>query len=169
MTNLEQKLDLVMRYIIADSYDESERLRDKIRNVLSGTDPETPIDIPYPKLDDLLDNTIEDLLRDLGAPCNLVGYERAKYAIKLVISDDDYLRNISKRLYPDVAKKFNTTPSRTERAIRHLIETAWLRHDVNDAYRVFGNTIDINRGRPMNSEFIAACAVAVKRRMRDAM
>lgn len=171
MITVEQKINLVMQYVIAEDDNEKNRLRDEIRYALSSTDPviapETAIDIPSPEYDGLMDNIIDDLFREIGCPCHLCGYDQAAYAIKLCISDPHYLRDITYGLYPDVAKEFNTTRTRTERAIRHLVESAWNRHDIQDAYRVFGNTIDINKGKPTNSQFIASCVRVVKRRMRD--
>lgn len=170
MVTLEQKIDLIMLYAVTTDPVESACLLERIREALSDSDatPESPTDMPSNSHDDLMRNFIEDLLKELGAPCHLIGYERVVYAIKLSISDPEYLHYITYRLYPDVAKAFDTSPSRVERSIRHLIEVAWTRHDIQDAYRIFGNTIDINRGKPTNSEFIAACATIVKRRMRDA-
>lgn len=164
MTNLEQKIDLIMQYIAAEDPNEQHRLRDEIRNVLPSAEPEVHVDISD---DDRMRDVIEDLFRELGAPCHLNGYDQTAYAIKLIISDSSYLCGISKRLYPDVAKHFDTTPTRVERNIRHLVESAWHRHDIEDAYRVFGNTIDLSKGKPTNSEFVATCARIVKRRMRD--
>lgn len=173
MVTLEQKIDLVMRYAATDDPAESKLLLNEIRNALADSNtiaPKSTIDISSPAaIDDLATDTIDDLFKELGAPSHLCGYDQAAYAIKLVISDDIYLRDITKRLYPEVAKKFGNTASRVERAIRHLVEVAWLRHDTQDAFRVFGNTIDINRGKPTNSEFLAACARIVKRRMREKM
>jgi len=170
MVTLEQKVDLLMRYAAATCPEESNRLHEEICKMVSDFDatPESSTDISSrAKNDILMDGIIRDLLRDLGSPCHLIGYEQAVYAIKLVISDRKYLEKITLRLYPEIAKKFNNTPSRAERAIRHLVETAWIRHDTEDAFRIFGNTINIDRGKPTNSEFIAACAVTVKRRMRE--
>jgi two-component system response regulator (stage 0 sporulation protein A) len=167
MTNLEQKIDLIMQYVAAEDANEKDRLRDEIRNALSSTEPEAAVDIPYPTYDEAMDDTIEDLFKDLGVPCHLLGYDRAAFGIKLAISDKEYIHSISKRMYPAIAEEFDTSVSRVERSIRHLIEVAWNRQDIDNAYRIFGYTIDINKGRPTNSEFIAACAKEVKRRMRD--
>ena len=168
MVTLEQKIDLIMQLAIANDPEEKNRLKNEIAAALS--ESSTPVvftaDTLSPTQNDILmDGIIRDLLRDLGSPCHLIGYEQVIYAIKLVITDAEYLEKITYRLYPEVAKKFGNTPSRVERAIRHLVEVAWLRHDTEDAFRIFGNTIDINRGKPTNSEFIASCATTVKRRM----
>jgi two-component system response regulator (stage 0 sporulation protein A) len=171
MVTLEQKIDLIMQYIVAEDAEEKNQLKTEITNALSesAAPSESTTDISSYANDALMTNTIDDLLRELGAPCHLTGYDKVVYAIKLVILNPDYLDKITHRLYPEVAKTYNTTASRVERAIRHLVEVAWLRHDTEDAFRIFGNTIDVNRGKPTNSEFIANCARIVKRRMREKM
>ena len=168
MVTLEQKIDLLMQLAVAKDSKEKSRLRDEIATAISDSaaTPESTADISRTN-DELMDSTIEFLLKELGAPCHLLGYDRTVYAIKLCITDPEYINHITHRLYPAIAKKFNTTNIRVERNIRHLIETAWSRHDLMDAYRIFGNTVDVNKGRPTNSEFIACCAREVKRRMRD--
>ena len=144
------------------------RLGEEIRKIVSDSDATPSVDISSPAaIDGLVTDIIDDLFKELGCPTNRCGYDQAAYAIKLVVSDDTYLRYISKRLYHDVAKKFQSTPSRIERNIRHLVEVAFYRNDPKDTYRIFGNSVDPNRGKLMNSEFIAACARIVKRRMRD--
>lgn len=169
MVTLEQKIDLIMQYIVADSAKEKNQLKNEIVAALSDTAviPESSIDNSSTN-DDLMHDIIDGLLTEIGAPCHILGYDRAAYAIKLSISDPEYLNYITYRLYPDVAKEFGTTRTRVERAIRHLIEVVWTKHDLEAASRIFGNTIDINKGKPTNSEFIACCAREVKRRMRDA-
>lgn len=171
MVTLEQKVDLIMRYILANGAKEKTPLRNEIAAALSesSTPSEPTTDISSPANDALMTDIIDDLLRELGAPCHLTGYDKVVCAIKFVIEDPDRLGKISHRLYPEVANACDSTASRVERAIRHLVEVAWLRHDTEDAFRIFGHTIDINRGKPTNSEFIAACARIVKRRMREKM
>lgn len=170
MATPEQKLDLVMRYVSAEDTNEKIRLRDEIRKALSDTRASTPevTDISYDN-EELMSNIIDDLFKEIGMTSNLLGYSRTAYAIKLVISDDTYIFDITGRLYPDIAKKFNGTSSSVERNIRSIIESTWNRKDLGNAYRIFGNVIDIHTGKPTNSEFIACCADVVKRRMRDAM
>lgn len=168
MVTLEQKVDLLMRWATETDFDECRRLVNEMRNILSDANatPESTTDISSSVNDAMITDIIEDLLRELGASCHLTGYEKVVCAIKFVIEDPKLLEKITYRLYPDVAKACNSTPSRVERAIRHLIETAWSRQDLQDAYRIFGNTIDINKGKPTNSEFIACCVRTVNRRMR---
>lgn len=171
MVTLEQKIDLVMQFCVAKDTKEKNRLKDEIAAALSepsDTPKTTPTSISYDN-DELMTNIIDDLFKELGCPCHLKGYDQAAYATKLCIHDREYVNNITYGLYVDVAKAFNTTRSRTERAIRHLVECAWNRHDIEDAYRIFGNTIDLNRGKPTNSQFLASCAKIVERRMREKM
>ena len=91
----------------------------------------------------------------LGMPANLKGYHYIIEALILTISDMERLDKITTRLYPDIAKKYNTIPSRVERSIRHAIESAWSRGDVEIFYEIFGYTIKSETGKPTNSEFIA--------------
>ena len=173
MVTLEQKIDLIMQLAVAKDSKEKTRLKNEIAAALADTDPSpapaSTANTHAVDTDALMTNIIDDLFKELGAPCHLIGYDRTAYAIKLVISDNEYIHDIAKRLYPAIGAKYNTTASRVERSIRHLIEVAWSRHDIQDAYRIFGNTIDIDRGKPTNSEFIATCARIVKRRMREKM
>ena len=90
-----------------------------------------------------------------GVPAHIKTIFRPKY---LVIRDVDLLGAVTKELYPLIADKYNTTPSRVERAIRHAIEVAWSRGNVDVVNSLFGYTIDVNRGKPTNSEFIAMIA-----------
>lgn len=110
---------------------------------------------------------VSGLLREIGIPAHIKGYRHARYAIILSANDPDYVDAITCRLYPDVAKAFNDTASRVERAIRHAIEVAWDRGDLDVLMHYFGNTIDGSKGKPTNSEFIATMADHVKRHFRD--
>lgn len=94
-------------------------------------------------------------LWDMGILPNLKGYDYIKEAIALCVVSSEKVQAITKVLYPVIGKKFGTTPSRVERAIRHAIEVAWLRIDLDVVKEVFGNTISAEKGRPTNSEFIA--------------
>ena len=98
---------------------------------------------------------ITELMIKLGMPANLKGYHYIIEALILTISDMERLDKITTRLYPDIAKKYNTIPSRVERSIRHAIESAWSRGDVEIFYEIFGYTIKSETGKPTNSEFIA--------------
>ncbi len=108
---------------------------------------------------EISDNDIEvvisDIMRQIGVPAHIKGYQYLRTAIKLSVEDSDMLGSVTKLLYPTVAKIFNTTSSRVERAIRHAIEVAWDRGDVDVLSSYFGYTIQSQRGKPTNSEFIA--------------
>ena len=101
---------------------------------------------------------ISQVLHELGMPAHLKGYSQARYAIELVVHNPYMVDAVTKELYPTVAKAFNTTPSRVERAIRHAVEVAWDRGDLDTLQRFFGYTVSNIRGKPTNSEFIALIA-----------
>ncbi len=99
--------------------------------------------------------TVTEILHQIGVPAHIKGYQFLRDAILLTVDDPDYINAVTKRLYPEIAKRNNTTASRVERAIRHAIEVAWDRGDVDTLNRYFGYTIHNLRGKPTNSEFIA--------------
>lgn len=106
-----------------------------------------------------LRSTITAIIHEIGVPAHVLGHRYLKDAIAAAVNDPTVLdKNITKRLYPHVASLNNTTPSRVERAIRHAIEVAWNRGDWDTLNNFFGNTIDIDKGKPTNSEFIALIA-----------
>lgn len=102
--------------------------------------------------------SVTNIIHELGIPAHIKGYHYLREAILMVIKDVGLLGAITKELYPTVATKFNTTHTRVERAIRHAIELAWDRGNVDIKNKFFGHTIDIERGKPTNSEFIAMVA-----------
>lgn len=102
-----------------------------------------------------LDTAITNFLHSVGVPAHIKGYHYLRKAIDLGYRNQEYLEMITKMLYPTIAEEFETTPLRVERAIRHAIETAWDRGDVDTLNSVFGYTISRNKGKPTNSEFIA--------------
>ena len=102
-----------------------------------------------------LDVIISDIMHQIGVPAHIKGYQYLRYAIILTVNDYTLMNSVTKELYPTVAKMFKTTPSRVERAIRHAIEVAWDRGDVDVLSSYFGYTIQNSRGKPTNSEFIA--------------
>ena len=102
-----------------------------------------------------LEMRVTEILHQIGVPAHIKGYQYVRDAILMAIDDDDIINAITKRLYPAVAKKHNTTSSRVERSIRHAIEVAWDRGDVEVLNMYFGYTIHNERGKPTNSEFIA--------------
>lgn len=109
-----------------------------------------------------IDVVISDIMRQIGVPAHIKGYQYLRTAIKLSVNDSEMLGSVTKLLYPTVAKMYNTTASRVERAIRHAIEVAWDRGDVDVLSSYFGYTIQSQRGKPTNSEFIAMIADKLK-------
>ena len=103
-------------------------------------------------------NAINIATNTIGVPAHIKGYQYLRTAILLTINDSDIINSVTKVLYPSVAKKYQTTTSRVERAIRHAIEVAWDRGDVDTLNSYFGYTIHNSRGKPTNSEFIAMIA-----------
>lgn len=111
---------------------------------------------------------ISDIMHQIGVPAHIKGYQYLREAIILSINDDEMINSVTKILYPTVAKTFHTTPSRVERAIRHAIEVAWDRGDVDVLCSYFGYTIQNQRGKPTNSEFIAMISDRLKLKMKIA-
>lgn len=105
-----------------------------------------------------LDTEITTILHDIGVPAHIRGYQYIREAITLVYNDIEILNSITKGLYPTIAIKFKTTASRVERAIRHAIEIAWVRGNVETITKIFSYTISYNKSKPTNSEFIAMIA-----------
>ena len=101
---------------------------------------------------------VTKIIHQIGVPAHIKGYQYLRTAILMTISDNDIINSVTKVLYPSVAKKYATTTSRVERAIRHAIEVAWDRGDIDTLNSYFGYTIQNNRGKPTNSEFIAMIA-----------
>ena len=101
---------------------------------------------------------VTKIIHQIGIPAHIKGYQYLRCAILMTIEDNDIINSVTKILYPSVAKKFQTTTSRVERAIRHAIEVAWDRGDVDTLNSYFGYTIQNSRGKPTNSEFIAMIA-----------
>ncbi|WP_428909067.1 sporulation transcription factor Spo0A [Niallia sp. Krafla_26] len=105
-----------------------------------------------------LDASITSIIHEIGVPAHIKGYMYLREAISMVYNDIELLGSITKVLYPDIAKKFNTTASRVERAIRHAIEVAWSRGNIESISSLFGYTVSMSKAKPTNSEFIAMVA-----------
>lgn len=106
--------------------------------------------------------TVTEILHQVGVPAHIKGYQFLRDAILLAVEDHEYINAVTKRLYPEIAKRNGTTASRVERAIRHAIEVAWDRGDVDTLNSYFGYTIHSLRGKPTNSEFIAMIADKIR-------
>ncbi len=109
-----------------------------------------------------LEACVTNLIRDIGMPANVRGYNFVRKAILLALEDSDILNSITKELYPTVAKCYKTTASRVERAIRHAIEVAWQRGDIEVIHSLFGYTIKNTKGKPTNGEFISLLADRIR-------
>ncbi|EEK93040.1 Stage 0 sporulation protein A [Bacillus cereus BDRD-ST24] len=105
-----------------------------------------------------LDVSITSIIHEIGVPAHIKGYMYLREAISMVYNDIELLGSITKVLYPDIAKKYNTTASRVERAIRHAIEVAWSRGNIDSISSLFGYTVSMSKAKPTNSEFIAMVA-----------
>ena len=105
-----------------------------------------------------LEFTVSEIMRELGVPAHIKGYHYLRDAIISTVCSPDIMSSVTKVLYPSIAKKYDTTASRVERAIRHAIEVAWDRGDIDVLSSYFGYTIQTSRGKPTNSEFIAMIA-----------
>lgn len=114
--------------------------------------------VPNPVKTRNLDVEVTKIIHQMGVPAHIKGYQYLRDAIMFVIDDVSLLGAVTKELYPMIAEKYHTTPSRVERAIRHAIELAWDRGNVEMMNRFFGYTINVERGKPTNSEFIAMIA-----------
>ena len=106
--------------------------------------------------ENFLRTEITKLLHTLGMPAHVLGYEYTREAILIALGNKDILREMTKGLYPAVSQRFNTTPSRVERAIRHAVELAWDRGDLDTIQKFFGFTTSPKKGKPTNSEFLSA-------------
>ena len=105
-----------------------------------------------------LRNTVTNVIHEIGVPAHIKGYQYLREAIIIAVNDMEVINAVTKVLYPAVAKRFGTTPSRVERAIRHAIEVAWDRGDLETLQKYFGYTVSNTKGKPTNSEFIAMIA-----------
>ena len=109
-----------------------------------------------------LEKDVTDMIHEIGVPAHIKGYQYLREAIMMSVEDVEMLGSITKVLYPTIAKKYQTTPSRVERAIRHAIEVAWSRGKMDTIDELFGYTIHNGKGKPTNSEFIALIADKIR-------
>ncbi|MGN0335050.1 MAG: sporulation transcription factor Spo0A [Lachnospiraceae bacterium] len=116
----------------------------------------------FERVEEHLETDITDLIHEVGVPAHIKGYQYLRDAIIMTVKDPEMLSSITKILYPTIAKKHQTTPSRVERAIRHAIEVAWNRGNVEMINSMFGYTVSTGKGKPTNSEFIALIADKIR-------
>lgn len=159
-TITQRAVELGASYYILKPFD-MEVLTNRIRQMVSGDSSAKKL--PHPvqttaKKEQHLDSNITDIIHEIGVPAHIKGYMYLRDAITMVYYDIELLGSITKVLYPKIAEKYNTTPSRVERAIRHAIEVAWNRGNIDSISSLFGHTINMSKAKPTNSEFIAMVA-----------
>lgn len=114
-----------------------------------------------------LEQDVTNMIHEIGVPAHIKGYQYLREAIMMSVEDPAMISSITKILYPTIAKRFQTTPSRVERAIRHAIEVAWSRGRMETLDSLFGYTINTGKGKPTNSEFIALIADKIRLQYRE--
>ena len=115
-----------------------------------------------------LEAKVTHIIHDVGVPAHIKGYQYLREGIIMAVEDVEVINQITKQLYPDLAKKYHTTASRVERAIRHAIEVAWGRGQLEIVESIFGYTVNANKGKPTNSEFIAMIADKLRLELKSA-
>ena len=117
-----------------------------------------------------LEREVTAVIHEVGVPAHIKGYQYVREAIVIAVQDMDVINAVTKVLYPEVARRYSTTPSRVECAVRHAIEVAWDRGDLETLQRYFGYTVSNTKGKPTNSEFIAMIAdrIRLQRKVRRA-
>ena len=156
MNNLEKKLDALIRLVTAEDSSTRNELKMELATLMQ-----------EPKKALGLTELIEDMLTRLGMSNAILGFRYSTEAIRLVVLDESYVHNITKGLYPAVAKACGTTPSRAERAIRHAVEIIFDRCDTSTLEEVFGNSVSPTRGKLTNAEFVARMAIVIRRQVGD--
>ena len=113
-----------------------------------------------------LEELVTSIIHEVGVPAHIKGYQYVREAIMITVENMDVINSVTKVLYPEVAKRYHTPPSRVERAIRHAIEVAWDRGDLETLQRFFGYTVSNAKGKPTNSEFIAMISDRIRLKMK---
>ena len=133
---------------------DTQTLLDRMHTVLRQPEEAEPAGPAAPDMK----SRVTAVIHEIGVPAHIKGYQYLREAILIAVDDMDVINAVTKVLYPEVAKRFGTTPSRVERAIRHAIEVAWDRGDLETLQKYFGYTVSNAKGKPTNSEFIAMIA-----------
>ncbi len=157
----QRAVELGADYFILKPFD-LDTLANRVRQLANGysgtSKPSSPVTYQPPVRTRSMDVEVTNIIHQMGVPAHIKGYQYLRDAILLVINEVNLLGAVTKELYPMIAEKYQTTPSRVERAIRHAIELAWDRGNVEMMNKFFGYTINLQRGKPTNSEFIAMVA-----------
>ena len=158
MRNLEWQIDTLMRLCSGQTPSEQAQARQALRLLVERS--------AAPAMDP--EYLVRQILLELGTPDHLVGHPFVVEAVLMAVENRYYINNITFGLYPQIAAKFDTTASRVERGIRHLIEVTWTRGDMDILCGFFGNTVSPDRGKPTNGEFIARLSNIVREQLRQA-
>lgn len=162
MFTLEQKVDLVMRYI-ASSRTQQSQLKKAIVEALN---EDVGVIVPVDYSAEVTKMTV-DILKDLGVAPHMLGYTYTLDAVRLIYSDSTYLKALTKRLYPAVAAKHNAKPYCIERAIRYTIEYMFDKGDLRNIHAIFGNTISVSKGKVTSRVFLSHITNELHRRMSE--
>ena len=157
--------NLGARYLMLKPCDMT-ALVERLEEIRDGENRQKPI--PYRNDKTSIETMVTGIIHEIGVPAHIKGYQYLREAIIIAVNDMDVINAITKVLYPQVAKTFATTPSRVERAIRHAIEVAWDRGDLDTLQRFFGYTVSNTKGKPTNSEFIALIADKLQLQLKSA-
>ena len=163
----ENAFELGAAYYIMKPFDNDvvlSRIR-KLRSRLKGkfvTSSNGVYENAFVKREHDLEADVTDIIHEIGVPAHIKGYQYLRDAIMMSVNDGEMLNSITKLLYPSIAKRHKTTPSRVERAIRHAIEVAWSRGKMDTIDELFGYTVNNGKGKPTNSEFVALIADKIR-------
>ena len=162
----EEAMELGASYFILKPFDLRTIIKQIKQAKIKQQIPERPFVSVPEKIHGLTENQLEiiitNMIHEIGVPAHIKGYQYLRDAIILAVNDIEMLNSITKVLYPTIAKKHQTTPSRVERAIRHAIEVAWSRGKMDTIDALFGYTVSTGKGKPTNSEFIALIADKIR-------
>lgn len=157
MSNLEKKVDTLIRVILADNQYDFQKAKAEL-TLLSLDEKEDPVE---------MEGEIRKILVEIGYPDKLLGHRYAVEAIRLAVENEDHVHMLHRKLYPAVAEKFDSFPKQVEMRIRRGIETTWDRGNLKVLEKYFGNTVNRYSGRPTTGEFIARIANEVRQRMKE--
>jgi len=164
--NEREVMSLGAKYYMVKPFD-SRVLIERVEKMIGMSEPKAVGGIIHDEVPDDAEYIVTDIIHQVGIPAHVKGYHYLRTAILLSIENHDMINSVTKLLYPTVAKKFTTTSSRVERAIRHAIEIAWDRGDSEVLGKYFGYSIQSQRGKPTNSEFIALIADKLRLQFRS--
>ena len=157
--------NLGVRYLMLKPCDMT-ALVERLEEIRGGESLRYPVQRRTDKVS--IETLVTNIIHEIGVPAHIKGYQYLREAIIIAVGDMDVINAITKVLYPQVAKNFGTTPSRVERAIRHAIEVAWDRGDLDTLQSFFGYTVSNTKGKPTNSEFIALIADKLQLQLKSA-